>query len=139
VRCSFWVAGCEWPWPKTGRKTEGLRVRQGRQSSSSCWQLNRSAVLVKAWMFVAWSRPPKPGSLLTCYPEVQAHSPHHWRWFQSQCIGGSWCQGASVRAVMLVAKDRVSYWSGCSQLTKPSNSLPTVAGRPCQGAVYGRR
>ena len=40
---------------------------------------------------------------------------------------------------MLVAKDRVSFRFGCSQLTKPSNSLPTVAGRPCQGAVYGRR
>lgn len=40
---------------------------------------------------------------------------------------------------MLFAKDRGSFRSGCSQLTKPSNSLPTVAGRPCQGAVYGWR
>ena len=40
---------------------------------------------------------------------------------------------------MLVAKDLGLSPAGATQLTKPSNSLPTVAGRPCQGAVYGRR
>ncbi len=56
-------------------------VRQGRRNSSCCWQLSRPAVLVISWVFAARGRPAKPCSLLTCYSEVQVHSPQFWRWF----------------------------------------------------------
>ena len=121
-------------------KPEISVLRQGRQNSSSCWQLSRSAVLVRAWVFTVRGSPPKPGSLLTCYSEVQVHSPHQRWWFLSRCISHSLCPKETERAVMLVAKDRVLFRFGCSQLTRQSNSFrPTAStGRPCQGAAYLR-
>ena len=46
---------------------------------------------------------------------------------------------AMEQGVMLVAKDRGLSPAGTPQLTRPSNLLPTVAGRPCRAAVYGWR
>ena len=117
------------------------KVRQGCQSSSSCWQFNRDSVLVKVWAFTVRGRPPKAGSLLTCYSEVQVHSPDHRRWFLSRCIGQSLCPKETEQAVILVAKDLGLSPTGATQLTMPSNTFRPSAstGRPCQGAVYGRR